>query len=195
MVYCLHHAERNRRLLLLFFLAAGLSGVTAASLFGLAMHRAIAPRIRRMVTAVQRFLQGSPGSTARDSGSSRNPPARWAVEPERSVLVVEPSAKTDYWQRTHYGFRNDNGPFLFTRAGGDFVMTCHVRFRPAHQYDQAGLMVRIAESCWLKTSVEFEPDGPSRLGPGADRSAGRAAQRIVHGSGNGGGGRRVGRGE
>ncbi len=44
----------------------------------------------------------------------RNPPARWAVEPERSVLVVEPGAKTDYWQRTHYGFRNDNGPFLFT---------------------------------------------------------------------------------
>ncbi|WP_438038909.1 hypothetical protein [Sorangium sp. So ce128] len=58
MVYCLHHAERNRRLIPLFFLAAGLSGVTAASLFGLAMHRAIAPRIRRMVTAVQRFLQG-----------------------------------------------------------------------------------------------------------------------------------------
>ncbi|WP_437926271.1 DUF1349 domain-containing protein [Sorangium sp. So ce291] len=94
----------------------------------------------------------------------RNPPARWVVEPERRVLVVEPGAKTDYWQRTHYGFQNDNGPFLFARVGGDFVMTTQVRFRPAHQYDQAGLMVRLSASCWLKTSVEFEPDGPSRLG-------------------------------
>ncbi|WP_437778244.1 DUF1349 domain-containing protein [Sorangium sp. So ce1097] len=94
----------------------------------------------------------------------RHPPARSVVAPERSVLVVEPAAKTDYWQRTHYGFQNDNGPFLFTRARGDFVMTTHVRFRPAHQYDQAGLMVRLSASCWLKTSVEFEPNGPSRLG-------------------------------
>ncbi|WP_437674027.1 DUF1349 domain-containing protein [Sorangium sp. So ce131] len=94
----------------------------------------------------------------------RNPPARWAADPARRALVVEPGAKTDYWQRTHYGFRNDNGPFLFTRAAGDFVMTTRVRFRPAHQYDQAGLMVRLSASCWLKTSVEFEPEGPSRLG-------------------------------
>jgi regulation of enolase protein 1 (concanavalin A-like superfamily) len=33
-----------------------------------------------------------------------------------------------------------------------------------HQYDQAGLMVRVSPGCWLKTSVEHEPEGPSRLG-------------------------------
>src|SRR5262245_27547310 len=47
---------------------------------------------------------------------------------------------------------------------GNFVMTTRVRFHPVHQYDQAGLMVRVSPSCWLKTSVEYEPDGPSRLG-------------------------------
>jgi regulation of enolase protein 1 (concanavalin A-like superfamily) len=33
-----------------------------------------------------------------------------------------------------------------------------------HQYDQAGVMVRASPSCWLKSSVEYEPAGPSRLG-------------------------------
>jgi regulation of enolase protein 1 (concanavalin A-like superfamily) len=44
------------------------------------------------------------------------------------------------------------------------VLTTHVRFHPVHQYDQAGLMVRLSPACWLKTSVEYEPDEPSRLG-------------------------------
>ena len=80
------------------------------------------------------------------------------------MLVVEPDAQTDFWQQTHYGFRPDNGHFLYALAPGDFVMTTQVQFRPVHQYDQAGLMVRVSPDCWLKTSVEFEPHGASRLG-------------------------------
>jgi regulation of enolase protein 1 (concanavalin A-like superfamily) len=63
-----------------------------------------------------------------------------------------------------HGFEADNGHLLFTQVAGDFVLTAKVRFHPAHQYDQAGLMVRVSPSCWLKTSVEYEPVGPSRLG-------------------------------
>ncbi len=33
-----------------------------------------------------------------------------------------------------------------------------------HRYDQAGLLLRVSPACWIKTSVEFEPDGPNRLG-------------------------------
>ncbi len=91
-------------------------------------------------------------------------PARWRVDPSLRVLRVEPEANTDFWQRTHYGFSADNGHFLYCQVSSDFTLTTHVRFQPAHQYDQAGLMVRLSPSCWLKTSVEFEPDGPSRLG-------------------------------
>ncbi|WP_437481939.1 HAMP domain-containing sensor histidine kinase [Sorangium sp. So ce1014] len=49
--------DDNRRVILLLFLAVGLAGITAALLFGLAVRRAIAPRVRRMVAAVQRFRE------------------------------------------------------------------------------------------------------------------------------------------
>ncbi|MBM3879184.1 MAG: DUF1349 domain-containing protein [Verrucomicrobia bacterium] len=93
-----------------------------------------------------------------------NPPARWRVDPESAALVVEPDATTDFWQRTHYGFAADNGHLLYREVAGNFVMTGRVRFYPAHQYDQAGLMVRAGPTCWLKTAVEHELAGPAQLG-------------------------------
>jgi regulation of enolase protein 1 (concanavalin A-like superfamily) len=92
----------------------------------------------------------------------RHPPRRWELRGESLTLWT--AAPTDYWQRTHYGFRADNGHFLFARVEGDFSLEASVAFRGVHQYDQAGLLVRFSESCWLKTSVEHEPDGPARLG-------------------------------
>ena len=91
-------------------------------------------------------------------------PARWEIDRARRCLKIAPAGGTDFWQRTHYGFEADNGHFLFVDAVDDFVMTTHVRFHPVHQYDQAGLMIRLSSACWLKTSVEYEPGGPSRLG-------------------------------
>ena len=91
-------------------------------------------------------------------------PATWRLDPAARCLRVEPDAATDFWQRTHYGFRVDNGHFLHQEVDGDFVLTARVRFRPVHQYDQAGVMVRLSESCWIKASVEHEPHGPGRLG-------------------------------
>jgi regulation of enolase protein 1 (concanavalin A-like superfamily) len=79
-------------------------------------------------------------------------------------LIVRPDPGTDFWQRTHYGFEADNGHFLYLPVTGDFVLTTQVRSQPVHQYDQAGLMVRVSEGCWLKTSIEYEPEGPNRLG-------------------------------
>lgn len=90
------------------------------------------------------------------------PPSKWSLED--GLLTLYPDAKTDYWQRTHYGFQNDNGHFLYTKVEGDFVITAKARFFPQHQYDQAGLMVRISPDFWLKTSIEFELDEPNRLG-------------------------------
>ena len=91
-----------------------------------------------------------------------NPPQTWRIED--GALVLQPDAETDFWQRTHYGFQADNGHLLYAEMADDFVLTTTVRFRPAHQYDQAGLMVRLSPDCWLKTSVEYEPDEPNRLG-------------------------------
>jgi regulation of enolase protein 1 (concanavalin A-like superfamily) len=93
-----------------------------------------------------------------------NEPGRWRVDTASSVLVVEPQAGTDFWRKTHYGFEADTGHFLSATVSGDFVMTNKVKFLPVHQYDQAGLMARANESCWIKTSVEYEEDEPPKLG-------------------------------
>jgi uncharacterized protein len=93
-----------------------------------------------------------------------NPPPVWTVDSALPALVVQPAAATDFWQETHYGFRADTGHFLYAEVAGDFTMTTQVRFHPSHQYDQAGLMVRSGPLGWIKTSVEYEPHGPSRLG-------------------------------
>jgi uncharacterized protein len=102
-------------------------------------------------------------------GPALEPTLAWYCEPQKwsiedSALVIEPGAKTDYWQRTHYGFAADNGHFLYAVIDGDFTLSTRVRFDPAHQYDQAGLMVRVSPECWLKTSCEYEPREDSRLG-------------------------------
>jgi regulation of enolase protein 1 (concanavalin A-like superfamily) len=91
-------------------------------------------------------------------------PRTWRADAASRTLRIEPDAGTDFWQKTHYDFRVDNGHFLFTEIDRDFTLGAHVRFDPVHQYDQAGLMVRLSPTCWLKTSVEFEPGAPSRLG-------------------------------
>ena len=93
-----------------------------------------------------------------------NPPPVWQIDPAAPGLIIQPADRTDFWQETHYGFRADNGHFLYTEIEGDFSISTRVRFRPAHQYDQAGLMIRSGPLSWIKTSVEYEPDGPSRLG-------------------------------
>jgi regulation of enolase protein 1 (concanavalin A-like superfamily) len=91
-----------------------------------------------------------------------NPPADWS--PGRDGLLVRTAAATNFWQGTHYGFRVDNGHLFVAEVEGDFLMETEVRSAPVNQYDQAGLMVRVDAGCWLKTAVEFEPEGPSRLG-------------------------------
>ena len=90
------------------------------------------------------------------------PPPTWGFNHEG--LFIQPAANTDFWRRTHYGFSGDNGHFFFTRLAGDFAVTTSVCSKPRHQYDQAGLMVRQDAECWIKTSVEFEPETNDRLG-------------------------------
>jgi regulation of enolase protein 1 (concanavalin A-like superfamily) len=93
-----------------------------------------------------------------------NPPASCRVDARRSRILVEPSGETDFWQRTHYGFRADNGHFLYAGVTDNGEIAATVLAMPARQYDQAGLMIRSSEDCWLKASVEYEPDTASQLG-------------------------------
>jgi len=102
-------------------------------------------------------------------------PLKWFCPPtvpsqaSNGVLTITPAAKTDFWSNTFYGFPDPqphNGHVAFVEVVGDFVCTVSVTARPSARYDQAGLMVLVPGSAgdWLKTSVEFIPDGPSHLG-------------------------------
>lgn len=90
-----------------------------------------------------------------------NPPAHYQLG---HGLQIYTDAKTDFWQRTHYGFRRDDGHCLFTRLAGDFCLATVVESFPLEKYDQCGLMVRIDQENWIKVSTEFENEKWSRLG-------------------------------
>jgi uncharacterized protein len=89
-------------------------------------------------------------------------PSRWKINEDHLEVVCD--GATDFWQRTHYGFRADNGHFIYLELEGDFTLENHVQCDFQHQYDQAGLMVRVSDECWIKTSVENELNEPRKLG-------------------------------
>lgn len=88
-------------------------------------------------------------------------PAVWSV---KEGFNIQPDSGSDFWQRTHYGFRNDNAHFYYTEIEGDFEMTATVQVDPKHRYDQAGLCVRLDEDNWIKTSAEYETAQIAHLG-------------------------------
>ena len=92
-----------------------------------------------------------------------NEPPNWSLG--RQGLEVFPQGKTDLWQRTHYEIQNDNGHFLKTalKVTG-FTMTTRVAYQGKHEFDQAGLMVRLSAGNWIKTSVEHQPGRADKLG-------------------------------
>ncbi len=92
----------------------------------------------------------------------------WFHEPKRysvgNGLEIWTDEKTDFWQRTHYGFQRDDGHCLLIRQTDDFSLMTHVEFEPSEKYDQCGLIVRIDSQNWIKVSTEYEDEHVSRLG-------------------------------
>jgi regulation of enolase protein 1 (concanavalin A-like superfamily) len=85
-----------------------------------------------------------------------NEPETWKQEGE--TLRVQASARTDFWRKTHYGFIRDNGHFYYEKVKGNFLMETEFSGRYASLYDQAGLMVRLDPTVWLKTGIEYVDD-------------------------------------
>jgi uncharacterized protein len=90
-----------------------------------------------------------------------NEPAKYYFD--RGLYLIT-DTKTDFWQRTHYGFRKDDGHCLLTRMSGDFSIRTEVEFSPTSKYDQCGLFARIDTDNWIKASMEYENPERSRLG-------------------------------
>ncbi|MDP9588890.1 UNVERIFIED_ORG: regulation of enolase protein 1 (concanavalin A-like superfamily) [Shinella zoogloeoides] len=71
------------------------------------------------------------------------------------TLEVVTGDKTDYWRETFYDFWRDDGHFLSREVEGDFSAEVTVQGDYEALYDQAGLMMRLSESHWIKTGIEF----------------------------------------
>jgi regulation of enolase protein 1 (concanavalin A-like superfamily) len=82
-----------------------------------------------------------------------NEPRQWSVSED--VLAVTADPDTDFWRTTHYGYVTDSGHLYGADISGDFDLRVVVDGAYAHQYDQAGAMVRVDDQYWLKTGIEF----------------------------------------
>lgn len=94
----------------------------------------------------------------------------WVREPKQSVIsqdcveiITEPG--TDLWQRTYYGFQNDNAPVLQARTTDKyFSFVVKTRFESKHRFDQCGIAMYLDSENWLKASIEYENEEYQRLG-------------------------------
>ncbi len=95
--------------------------------------------------------------------------AAWINEPRTHEVTVRfvrivTDPQTDLWQRSFYGFRNDNAPGLLLEYAENFTFTVRVRFSYRRQFDQCGLLIYHDSDSWFKASVEYENADFSRLG-------------------------------
>ena len=91
-------------------------------------------------------------------------PREYTISENRIEIVSEPH--TDLWQRTYYGFRNDNAPVLQMESGEEFFsFVVKTDFSSSHtRFDQCGVAVYLDSENWLKGSIEYENEEYQRLG-------------------------------
>ena len=90
-------------------------------------------------------------------------PKEYAVEEDRVRITTEPG--TDLWQRTYYGFQNDNAPVLqMTTDERFFSFTVKTEFASKRRFDQCGIVLYLNSDNWLKASIEYENEQYQRLG-------------------------------
>ncbi len=91
-------------------------------------------------------------------------PKTFSVTDQQIRITTEPG--TDLWQRTYYGFQNDNAPVLqMTTEETYFSFTVKTEFTDSHhRFDQCGVVMYLDSENWLKASIEYENAQYQRLG-------------------------------
>ena len=95
-------------------------------------------------------------------GKWLNKPKLLTITDDSVTITTEPN--TDFWQRSYYGFRNDNAPALLVESEVNFSFTAKVSFEYQTRFDQCGLIIYIDSENWFKASIEHENRQFSRLG-------------------------------
>ncbi len=93
----------------------------------------------------------------------------WEFAPDNykigDVVSITTKPHTDFWQRTYYGFRNDNGHCLLTKVDDKyFSMTVKTEFDYNRRFDQCGIIIYQNSDNWAKASIEYENTDFQRLG-------------------------------
>ncbi|MGV2875394.1 DUF1349 domain-containing protein [Macrococcus capreoli] len=90
-------------------------------------------------------------------------PKVYEITDECIQITTEPN--TDLWQRTYYGFQNDNAPVLqMTTDEEYFSFTVKTSFDTKRRFDQCGIVIYLNSDNWLKASIEHENESFQRLG-------------------------------
>ena len=93
----------------------------------------------------------------------KNEPKTYKIEEDKIEITTEQN--TDLWQKTYYGFCNDNAPMLcFAIDEKFFSFTVKTIFNSSHRFDQCGVCIYQNSNNWLKASIEFEDLSFQRLG-------------------------------
>jgi regulation of enolase protein 1 (concanavalin A-like superfamily) len=71
------------------------------------------------------------------------------------TITMHSAPKTDFWRVTYNDIVIDNGHFYYERWSGDFQADVKISGKYTGLYDQAGLMVRVDGTHWMKCGVEF----------------------------------------
>lgn len=94
----------------------------------------------------------------------------WVFEPKKyelkeDIITITTDPNTDFWQRTYYGFRNDNAPALLIKTYEKyFSFTVKTNFDSNKQFDQCGVIIYQNSDNWFKASIEYENHEYQRLG-------------------------------
>lgn len=94
----------------------------------------------------------------------------WTREPRQysisdTLITITTDPKTDLWQRTYYGFQNDNAPVLQMKTSRKyFSFTVKTAFNSSALFDQCGIAIYLDSENWMKASIEYENEEFQRLG-------------------------------
>ena len=90
-------------------------------------------------------------------------PKKYTINENQIRIITEPG--TDLWQRTYYGFQNDNAPALQMETDETyFSFIVKTDFASKRRFDQCGIVMYLDSENWLKASIEYENETYQRLG-------------------------------